>query len=285
MAIDTAILGEIEHLKDLGEAERAALAERIELLPFRPGEPVFEFGDQGHAMYILRSGEVEIYVKNDQGEKIVLEVSRPGDIFGEISLLDNGPRTASVSAITHVEVLRLDREHFEDYVRLYPPAALNLLSVVARRLRKSDELIRRTVARNANDVSEEQRTMGGVVADTVAGWSGTVRSVLLHATLFLLYALINLGLLAGLRTFDPYPFGLLSTCLGMESILLTLFVLASQNRQKNQDKIRSDIEFETSINTELKIAHLHEKVDRLVESNYQMMIDTQRLVKGLDRRA
>jgi len=283
MPIDKSILSEIEHLQDLGDDERAALAERMELLAFHPGDSVFEFGDQGHAMYIVRSGEVEIYVKNDQGEKIVLEVSRPGDIFGEISLLDDGPRTASVGAITDVELLRLDRQHFEDYVRIYPPAALNLLSVVARRLRKSDELIRRTVSRNANDVTEEHRTLGGVVADTVARWGGTVRSVLLHAGLFSLYALINLGLFVGLQAFDPYPFGLLSTCLGMESILLTLFVLASQNRQKTRDQIRSDIEFETSINTELKIAHLHEKVDRLVETNYQVMISTQRLVAGLDR--
>jgi len=284
MSIETSILSEIAHLQNLGDAERAALAERIELLSYHAGDMVFEFGDQGHAMFIVRTGEVEIFVKNDQGEKIVLEVSRPGDIFGEISLLDDGPRTASVSAITDVELLRLDRQHFEDYVRLYPPAALNLLSVVARRLRKSDELIRRTVSRNANDVTEEQRTIGGVVADTVAGWGGTIRSVLLHASLFTLYALINLGLFAGLRTFDPFPFGLLSTCLGMESILLTLIVLASQNRQKTRDQIRSDIEFETSINTELKIAHLHEKVDRLIESNYQTVINTQRIVTGLSQR-
>jgi CRP/FNR family cyclic AMP-dependent transcriptional regulator len=284
MPIETSILSEIQHLQNLGEAERAALAERIELLSYHPGDAVFEFGDQGHAMYIVRTGEIEIFVKNDQGEKIVLEVSRPGDIFGEISLLDDGPRTASVVAITDVELLRLDRQHFEDYVRLYPPAALNLLSVVARRLRKSDELIRRTVSRNANDVTEERRTLGGVVADTVAVWIGTVRSVLFHASLFSLYALANLGLIAGLRSFDPYPFGLLSTCLGMESILLTLIVLASQNRQKTRDQIRSDIEFESSINTELKIAHLHEKVDRLIESNYQTVVNTQRLLTGLSRR-
>ena len=284
MPIDTSILNEIEHLRDLGGAERAALAERIELLAFQPGQSVFEFGDPGHAMYIVRSGDVEIYVKNDQGEKIVLEVSRPGDIFGEISLLDDGTRTASVMAVTDVQVLRLDREHFEDYVRLYPPAALNLLSVVARRLRKSDELIRRTVSRNANDVTAEQRTLAGLLADTVTAWGGTVRSVLIHVGLFVLYMLLNVGLFAGSRIFDPYPFSLLSSSLGMESILLTLFVLASQNRQKNRDQIRSDIEFESSINTELKIAHLHEKVDRLIESNYQTVVNTQRRLTALQGR-
>ena len=69
--------------------------------------------------------KTETFVKNDQGEKLVLEIAKPGDIFGEISLIDDGPRTASVSAVTEVELLRLDRAHFEDYVRQYPPAALN----------------------------------------------------------------------------------------------------------------------------------------------------------------
>src|ERR1700682_5863040 len=151
MPIDASILNEVEHLRELGEKEKGALAEKIELFRYASGETIFNYGDPGHALYIVRSGEVEIYVKNDQGEKIVLEVSRPGDLFGEISLLDDGPRTAWVTALSDVELLRLDREHFEDYIRLYTPAALHLLSVAARRLRRSDEFIRRTVTRNAND--------------------------------------------------------------------------------------------------------------------------------------
>ncbi len=139
MPIDASILTEIEHLRELGENERAALSEEIDLIRHTPGQIVFNYGDPGHALYIVRSGEVEIYIKNDQGEKIVLEISQPGDIFGEVSLLDDGPRTAWVAAVTDVELLRLDREHFEDYVRHYTPAALNLLSVAARRLRKSDD--------------------------------------------------------------------------------------------------------------------------------------------------
>src|SRR5450631_2114845 len=199
MPIETSILSEIEHLQNLGEAERAALAERIELLSYHPGDSVFEFGDQGHAMFIVRTGEVEIYVKNDQGEKIVLEVSRPGDIFGEISLLDDGPRTASVSAINDVELLRLDREHFEDYVRLYPPAALNLLSVVARRLRKSDELIRRTVARNVNDVAAEQQTIVTRIADAVPSFTGSLPSMFFHALFFTAWILVNLSVVRIMR--------------------------------------------------------------------------------------
>src|SRR6202453_4598383 len=136
MPIDASILDEVEHLRELSQEEKAALADKIDLLRYSTGQAVFNYGDPGHAMYIVRSGEVEIFVKNDQGEKIVLETSQPGDIFGEIALLDGGPRTAWVAAISDVELLRLDREHFEAYLRECTPAALNLLSVVARRLRR-----------------------------------------------------------------------------------------------------------------------------------------------------
>src|ERR1700677_4505091 len=136
MPIDASILNEVEHLRELNQEEKAALADKIDLLRYSTGQAVFNYGDPGHAMYIVRSGEVEIFVKNDQGEKIVLETSQPGDIFGEIALLDGGPRTAWVAAISDVELLRLDREHFEAYLRECTPAALNLLSVVARRLRR-----------------------------------------------------------------------------------------------------------------------------------------------------
>jgi CRP/FNR family cyclic AMP-dependent transcriptional regulator len=284
MSIDASILNEVEHLRELGEKEKAALAEKIDLLKYAAGETIFNYGDPGHALYIIRSGEVEIYVKNDQGEKIVLETSQPGDVFGEISLLDDGPRTAWVTAISDAEVLRLDREHFEEYVRQYTPAALNLLSVAARRLRKSDEVIRRTVTRNANDVTAEQQTALTRIADAVPSFTGNLPSVVVHALFFASWIAINLSLFGALRIFDPYPFGLLSVIVSLESIVLTLFVLTSQNRQRAREQIRSDIEFETSMNTELKMVYLHEKVDKLTEGHHELLVSVRKLVAESGRR-
>ena len=280
MPIDASILSEIEHLSELSTGDRVALAEKIDLMRYSAGQNIFNMGDPGHALYIVRSGEVEIYLKNDQGEKIVLETARPGDIFGEVSLLDDGPRTAWVTAISDVEVLRLDREHFEDYVRQYTPAALNLLSVAARRLRKSDEFIRHTITRNVNDVAEEQQTSLTRIADGVPAVVGNLPSTVLHAVFFAGWIAINLGMAGELRRFDPYPFGLLSVIISLEAIFLTLFVLTSQNRQRARDRIRSDIEFETSINTEVKIARLHEKVDKLTEEHYEVLANTRKLLAG-----
>jgi uncharacterized membrane protein len=279
MPIDPSILNEVEHLRELNQDEKAGLAEKIDLLRFSAGQAVFNYGDPGHALYIVRSGEVEIYVKNDQGEKIVLETSQPGDIFGEVALLDGGTRTAWVAALGDVELLRLDREHFEAYVRQYTPAALNLLSVAARRLRRSDEVIRRTVTRNVNDVAAEQETLLTRVADAVPSFTGSIASLAFHALFLGGWIAINLSLIRSLKAFDPYPFEFLSVIVSLEAIFLTLFVLTSQNRQRTRDRIRSDIEFETSINTETKIAFLHEKIDKLTESQYALLVNTQKLLE------
>jgi CRP/FNR family transcriptional regulator, cyclic AMP receptor protein len=283
MPTDPSILIEVAHLRELSDVERAALAERIDLLRYAAGETVFNFGDPGNALYIVRSGEVEIFVRNHEGEKIILETSQPGDIFGEVSMLDNGPRTAWVAAISDVQLLRIDRVHFLDYVRQYPPAALNLLSVAARRLRKTDEVIRRTVTRNVNDVSDEQGTILTRLADAVPALTGSLPSVLFHVLFFAAWILINLSVLENLKAFDPYPFEFMSVIVSLEAIFLTLFVLASQHRQRARDRIRSDIEFQTALNTETKIAYLHEKIDRLTEGHYQLLENTQKLLMRPER--
>ncbi|HTS50131.1 MAG TPA: DUF1003 domain-containing protein [Bryobacteraceae bacterium] len=283
MPIDASILNEVEHLRDLGAQEKLGLAEKIDLLRYSAGEAIFSYGDPGHALYIVRSGEIEIFIKNDQGEKIVLEISRPGGVFGEISLLDDGPRTAWVSALSDAEVLRLDREHFEDYVRQYTPAALNLLSVAARRLRKADEVIRRTVTRNVNDVAAEQRTPLTRLAEGVPALTGSLGSLFFHALFFGTWIVLNLGLIGHWRSFDAYPFEFLSVIVSLEAIFLSLFVLTSQNRQRARDRIRADVEFESSINAELKITYLHEKIDKLTESHYQVLTGVEKLVGGTEK--
>jgi len=112
---------------------------------------------------------------------------------------------------------------------------------------------------------------------------GNLPSTVLHGLFFGGWIVINLGLVKGVKVFDPFPFGMMSDIVSLEAIILTLFVLTSQNRQRARDSIRSDIEFETSINTEMKIAYLHEKVDRMSEGQYQMLVNTQKLLARAER--
>src|ERR1700733_10606063 len=78
----------------LDDQERAALADRLDVVTFPAGQSFFSRGDPGDSMYVVRSGVVEMWFKNDVGDRIILETARAGDFFGEISLLDGGPRNA-----------------------------------------------------------------------------------------------------------------------------------------------------------------------------------------------
>ena len=95
MGADPEILAEVPFFSLLDEQERAALAERVDTVSKPAGTTLFNYGDPGDSLYIVRAGEVEIFFKNDTGERIVLETAVKGDFFGEISLLDGGARTAS----------------------------------------------------------------------------------------------------------------------------------------------------------------------------------------------
>ena len=82
----------------------------------------------------------------------------------------------------------------------------------------------------------------------------------------------------GVPAFDPYPFGLLTMIVSLEAIFLSCFVLISQNRQAEKDRVRSDIEYEINIKAELEVAHLHEKTDQIYA---EMMERFRRLDKQL----
>src|SRR5437870_3109778 len=133
MATTADFLAEIPLFALLDEHERAALAERLDSASLQAGKAVFNAGDPGGALFLVRTGVVELFFKNDTGERIVLETARAGDFFGEISLLDGGPRTTSALVLEDLQALVLDRAALEEFVRLKPAAAMDLLAANGRR--------------------------------------------------------------------------------------------------------------------------------------------------------
>ncbi len=157
MRPDVAMLGEIPLFALLGEAERATLAELLETVRFRKGETIFTTGEPGDSLFIIRSGRVRIVLEDDRGQRIVLGEGGPGELFGEVSLLDGGPRTASIVALTDIHALSLDREDLLELVTLRPTAALSLMTVMGQRQRSTSEMLRARGSRNVND---EERACG-----------------------------------------------------------------------------------------------------------------------------
>lgn len=241
------------------------LAARLETVSEPRGKALFNYGDPGDSLYIVRAGEVEIFFKNDTGDRIVLETARAGDFFGEISLLDAGPRTASAVVTENLEAVVVDRGDLDEFLRLRPTAAMELLAASGRRLRETNRLLRHSASRNINEETEDKRTRVMKVADWISEFSGSLPFLFIHCGIFFVWIVLNTGPLA--RTpaggWDSFPYGLLTMCVSLEAIILSVFVLLSQNRQVARDRVRNDIEYDVNLKAELEIAHLHQKVDQL----------------------
>ncbi len=263
MKPDAELLKEVSLFQFLDDQERAELADQLELVRFRAGQTIFQISDPGDSLYLIRSGEVEVFFKNHTGERIVLEVVTGGGFIGELSLLDHGARSASVVATQDTETLRLNRSHLEKFLMLRPQAAMDLLTAMGRRLRASSERLRQTATRNVNEETEDKRSRVQKAADWIAEFAGSITFLLIHVVWFTVWVVINSVKLPGIPQFDPFPFGFLTLAVSLEAIFLSVFVLLSQNRQAAKDRVRSDIEYDVNLKAELEIVQLHEKMDRL----------------------
>ena len=264
MPCDAELLAEISFFEFLNADDRRALAEVIDHVSLEEGRVLFEVGEPGDELYVVRAGEVELFVRDIVGQKIVLNTARAGDIFGELALLDDEPRSATAVALAPTSLLVLDRGDLALLFQKKPDAALAMLAALSSMTRKADRLLQTRVSRNANEEIEEKITPLQRVADWIAWFSGSMPFLLVNAVWFAIW--IALNTLPSLHHFDEYPFGLLTMIVSLEAIFLSCFVLVSQNRQAQKDKVRADIEYEVNIKAELEVAHLHEKADRIQET-------------------
>ena len=258
----TELLAEVPLFSLLDETERSLLAERVETVTFTEGAVIFNVGDPGDSLYVVTSGEVQLSVKTKTGEEMFLESPGPGEFFGEISLLDEGPRTATARAKSDVVAIEVDRGDLDELFRLKPGAAMDLLAATGRRLRHNALLIRNAATRNPNDEAVDSRSTVMKVADWIAEFSGSLPFLFIHIGIFAAWILLNVHILP-VGNFDPFPFGFLTLVVSLEAIILSVFVLLSQNRQVARDKVRGDIEYDVNLKAEMQISNMHEKFDTI----------------------
>ncbi len=280
MPTDVALLAEVPLFQPLDDQERAVLAAQVEVVSFEAGRMVYNYGDPDASLYVIRSGEAEVFFKNQTGERIVLDNAGPGDFCGELSLLDAGPHATSALALKDLEAIRVDRNDLDHLFHQHPSAALDLLTVMGRRLRVTGELLRRTATRNVNEEMADIRTPTQKAADWIAASSGSIPFLLIHLVIFAVWILLNVEVIRGLPVFDPFPFGLLTMAVSLEAIVLSVFVLLSQNRQAAKDRIRADVEYDVNLKAELEVGQLHEKVDHLTGEVLARLASLERTVVG-----
>jgi CRP-like cAMP-binding protein len=121
--------------------EEAALALQKSMVPqsIKKGNTLFQEGDAGDRLYIVTEGKIKLSHASGDGRESVLMVLGPGDMFGELSLFDPGPRTATAVAVTDSQVLGLGNTDLNPWLAGRPEVAQKLLQALAHRLRRTNE--------------------------------------------------------------------------------------------------------------------------------------------------
>ncbi len=118
-----------------------ALASSLKFSDYTRGEQVFTEGEQGDTLFIVMSGKVKIGRRAADGRENMLSVMGPSDMFGELSLFDPGPRTATATVVTEARLAHLAHASLRPWINDRPEIAEQLLRVLARRLRRTNDAL------------------------------------------------------------------------------------------------------------------------------------------------
>src|SRR2546430_3371406 len=115
--VTSQLLAEIPLFSKMGDEERAELHSIMAERTFQPGQHVVKEGESGAAFYIVQQGEVEIWLIDTEGQKVVLDTLGPGKFFGELSMLSGETRSATATSTEALVTLELERNEFFDFLR------------------------------------------------------------------------------------------------------------------------------------------------------------------------
>ena len=261
--IDPKILRGIPLFSLLDDQELTALAQQLDQKSYLAGQLIISAGEPGDTMFIVESGKVELFLQDSIDEHVTLSIVERGELFGELSLLDKAPRSASGIAVENTILLIVDSHDLESLVQSHPHAALDMLSMLGKRVRDANLLVHDRVARNVNEVLPVSANFGQKLSDILTAIAGDIRFVYFSFFWFAIWIVMNTRIIPGLEPFDPFPFGLLTMVVSLEAIFLSLFVLISQNRQAERDKIRNDVEYEVNLKAEIEVRGIMKQIETM----------------------
>lgn len=136
------LIKQVDIFSDLDAQSLDLLATRSRMLTFRKNSILMSEGETGESMYIIESGSVKVFISDEHGSELTLFVEGPGSYLGEISLLDDEPRTASAVTLENTRVLVISKALFLECIDLNPKLAFSIIRLLTQRLRKATDDIR-----------------------------------------------------------------------------------------------------------------------------------------------
>ncbi|TQL57113.1 transcriptional regulator [Oryzihumus leptocrescens] len=125
----------------LDDEAATALQQSMTSSRLERGDILFHEGDQGDRLYVIREGKIKLGRTSSDGRENLLAILGPGEMFGELSLFDPGPRTATATAVAETQLIGLGHDNLQAFLTDRPEVAATLLAALARRLRRTNETL------------------------------------------------------------------------------------------------------------------------------------------------
>ena len=263
------MLREIPLFATLSPHELEELLEQLEKINYPPNTVIFWMDEPGDKLYVIEKGLVRISYSNKDGKEIVLSTLSENAFFGELSLLDGGPHTATARTIRETTLLTIEKAAFYSFLDKHPQFSQTLLTVLVDRLRSSTMNMRQHLA-GGDHLPIPQRASFRRVVDKAASFVSSSR--------FLLFAIIFLFAWMGLQSWfyfrhhnsvsfadSPPAFSILEFILTISSFLFTILVLTSQRGLAEHDRVRSEIEYQVNLKAQSEVMRLQLKMDEVLK--------------------
>jgi uncharacterized membrane protein len=258
-------LSRIPLFQRLTPEELEQLAAEVDQVKFDPDETIFNEQDKGDALYVVEDGSVRIWVLDEDVEPVTLKELGPGEFFGELAVLDRGPRSTNATAIGETTLHRLSSDDFQAFLMKHPDVAIDVICEIGARMRQTNTLVSQRATRNINVEMEERATFGQRVADRVASFGGSWTFIIIYVTFLAgwmglnTFVLVHYGHGENGAQYDPYPYILLNLMLSMTAALQAPIIMMSQNRAAEKDRLAAEQDFKVNLKSELMLEELMRK--------------------------
>ena len=258
-------LSRIPLFQRLTPEELEQLAAEVDQVKFDPDETIFNEQDKGDALYVVEAGSVRIWVLDEDVEPVTLKELGPGEFFGELAVLDRGPRSTNATAIEETTLHRLSSDDFQAFLMKHPDVAIDVICEIGARMRQTNMLVSQRATRNINVEMEERSTIGQRVADRVASFGGSWTFIIIYVSFLVAwmglntFVLVHYGHGENGAQYDPYPYILLNLMLSMTAAVQAPIIMMSQNRAAEKDRLAAEQDFKVNLKSELMLEELMRK--------------------------
>ena len=263
----------------MDDQELDALRAILHTNQFLPGQVIIREGEPGDRFHIIISGTVEYVSADAEDNELILDDEGPGSYFGELSMLTGEPRTLRVRARDEVKTLSMERHHFHDFLLKHPHAGIDVLTVLGKRLYRTDAMLRKSISRNVNEVFESNLSIGARISDGFAAIMGSWPFIIVQSALLITWVGLNIN--AWVEQWDPYPFILLNLALSFQAAYAAPIIMMSQNRAADKDRLAAEIDHEVNVKAEVKIGHVISRLDDIEREMHLLNADLEKRLEQL----